>query len=88
MIACEDAFQANKIAQVRQRLERLEHVIVIDPAGVDNALSLDDLRERGTGGAGRDELERRCEAVSPEDPYTVIYTSGTIPPSRTWRSQP
>jgi long-chain acyl-CoA synthetase len=41
MIICEDALQADKIAQVRQRLERVEHVIVIDRAGVDNVLSLE-----------------------------------------------
>jgi long-chain acyl-CoA synthetase len=82
MIVCEDAFQTDKIAQVRDRLERLEHVIVIDPAGVENAISMDGLRERAGSDAGRDELERRCEAVSADDPYTIIYTSGTTGPPK------
>jgi long-chain acyl-CoA synthetase len=82
MVVCEDAFQADKIARVRDRLERLEHVIVMDPAGVDDATSLEGLRERAGGGADRSELERRCETVSADDPYTVIYTSGTTGPPK------
>jgi long-chain acyl-CoA synthetase len=82
MIVCEDASQTDKIAQVRDRLERLEHVLVIDPAGVDNALTLDDLRERGAGGAGHDQLERRSREVTPDHPYTIIYTSGTTGPPK------
>jgi long-chain acyl-CoA synthetase len=77
MFVCEDGIQADKIAQVRERLPSLDYVIVIDPVGVENAISFDGLRERGSAGAGRDELERRCEAVSADDTYTIIYTSGT-----------
>jgi long-chain acyl-CoA synthetase len=67
---CEDAGQAAKIEEVRDRLEHLEHVLVIEDG-------LDQLRERGAKSGDKAELERRCEAVSPEDPYTIIYTSGT-----------
>src|SRR5207253_10421269 len=42
LVVCEDDEQAGKIAQVRERLDRLEHVIPMD--------TLDDLRERGRGG--------------------------------------
>ncbi len=78
IVICEDAGQAAKIEQVRDKLEHLEHVVVIADAEneTENAHTLDDLRERGRN-ADRAELERRCEAVSPEDPYTIIYTSGT-----------
>jgi long-chain acyl-CoA synthetase len=69
IVICEDAGQAAKIEEVRDRLEHLEHVVVIEEG-------LDQLRERGQNG-DKTELERRCEAVSPEDPYTIIYTSGT-----------
>jgi long-chain acyl-CoA synthetase len=69
IVICEDAGQAAKIEEVRDRLEHLEHVVVIEEG-------LDQLRERGQNG-DKAELERRCEAVSPEDPYTIIYTSGT-----------
>jgi long-chain acyl-CoA synthetase len=69
IVICEDAGQAAKIEEVRDRLEHLEHVVVIEGG-------LEQLRQRGEGGDTA-ELERRCEAVSPEDPYTIIYTSGT-----------
>jgi long-chain acyl-CoA synthetase len=81
-IICEDAGQVAKIAQVRDRLADLEAVIVIDASGdVGDAISLDDLRERGRG---RDEAEvaERTAAVKPSDPYTFIYTSGTTGPPK------
>jgi long-chain acyl-CoA synthetase len=81
-IVCEDAAQVAKINAVRDRLPELAHIIVIDPAGdVGDALSLDDLRERGRG---RDvaELSARSDAVTLEDPFTFIYTSGTTGPPK------
>jgi long-chain acyl-CoA synthetase len=101
IVICEDPGQAAKIEQVRDRLENLDHVLLIDPAGADSHgadaaedgsagkdgagdsgdATIDELRERGRAG-DRSELERRCEAVSPEDPYTIIYTSGTTGPPK------
>jgi long-chain acyl-CoA synthetase len=74
MIVCEDDSQAEKIAQVRDRLPALEHVIVIER-------DLEALRERGRR---RDpgEVAARASAVAPEDPYTFIYTSGTTGPPK------
>src|SRR6476661_4153926 len=47
-IVCEDAEQVAKITEVRANLPELKHVIVIDPSGVvGDAVSIDDLRERG-----------------------------------------
>src|SRR5215204_2804729 len=47
-ILCEDAAQVAKIVEVRDDLPALQHVVVIDPSGdVGDAISLDDLRERG-----------------------------------------
>jgi long-subunit acyl-CoA synthetase (AMP-forming) len=82
MVVCEDASQADKIAHVRDRLERLEHVILMDPGCPGDALSLHDLLEQGRGGADRSELERRCEQASPDDPYTVIYIRSPARSSR------
>ena len=79
VVICEDAEQAAKIEQVRAGLDHLEHVVVIDAGSGD--VSVDELRERGRGG-DLSELERRCEAVSSEDPYTIIYTSGTTGPPK------
>jgi long-chain acyl-CoA synthetase len=81
-VICEDAGQAAKIAEVRDRLPNLEAVVVIDPSGdVGDAMSLDDLRARGRG---RDaaEVAERAAAVTPDDPYTFIYTSGTTGPPK------
>ena len=81
-VVCEDANQVAKIAQVRDRLPALETVVVIDASGdVGDAMSLNDLRERGRG---RDaaEVAERSAAVEPADPYTFIYTSGTTGPPK------
>ena len=77
IVIAEDAGQAAKIEEVRERLSDLEHVVLIDPDGrAASDHTIDQLREHGRGG-DRSELERRCEQVSPSDPYTIIYTSGT-----------
>src|SRR3954470_21905183 len=82
-VICEDADQLAKIVEVRANLPALRHVVVIDPGeqAPGDAISLDELRERGRG---RDEAElaARREAVSPEDTYTIIYTSGTTGPPK------
>ncbi len=81
VVICEDAEQAAKIRQVRGGLERLEQLILIEREGDDDATTLEDLRERGRG-PDRAELDRRCDEVSPGDPYTIIYTSGTTGPPK------
>src|SRR3954454_9939193 len=76
----EDAEQAAKIAEVRDRLPNLEAVIVMEGEAPD-AIRMDDLRERGRA---RDDAEvaERSAAVKPDDPYTFIYTSGTTGPPK------
>ena len=76
IVICEDAGQRAKIEQIRGNLEHLEHLVVIDPDGAGDATTIEALRSQGRG-QDRAELERRCDAVKPEDPYTIIYTSGT-----------
>jgi len=73
-IFCENEGQLAKIEEVREELPDLEHVIGIDEGG--GELSLDELRARGRE-RDRGELGPRQEQVSPEDPYTIVYTSGT-----------
>jgi long-chain acyl-CoA synthetase len=81
-VVCEDADQVAKIVAVRDRLDALEGIVVIDAAGdVADALSLDELRERGRG-RDASEVGERSRAVRPEDPYTFIYTSGTTGPPK------
>jgi long-chain acyl-CoA synthetase len=78
-VIVENAEQAAKIAEIRSSLPRLEHVIGIEPGAAE--LSLDDLRARGRDG-DRAELSARQSAVRPEDPYTIVYTSGTTGPPK------
>src|SRR3954466_14539467 len=78
-VVCEDASQVAKIAAVRERLPKLEEIVAIEPA--DGALALDGLRERGRGRDAREVAERPA-AVTPEDTYTILYTSGTTGPPK------
>ena len=81
-IVCEDAGQVAKIREVRGELPALEQIVVIDSvADAPDALSLDELRERGRR---RDaaEVAERYRGVRPDDPYTIIYTSGTTGPPK------
>ena len=50
-------------------------------AGALNAISLDEVRERGRRRSAA-ELDARRAAVRPEDPFTFIYTSGTTGPPK------
>jgi long-chain acyl-CoA synthetase len=78
-VICESQEQLEKIAEVREQLPHLEHLIVFEPA--EGAISLAELRERGRGRAEA-ELIERAAAVEPSDPYTFIYTSGTTGPPK------
>ncbi len=81
-VVCEDAEQLAKIIEVRERLPELRTVVVIDAGGdIGDALSLEQVRERGRGVEEAD-LTERSQAVDPEDPYTIIYTSGTTGPPK------
>jgi long-chain acyl-CoA synthetase len=83
-IVCEDEAQLEKIAEIHKQLPELRTVIVMDPPAEQPALeaiSLQEVRERGrTRGAG--ELLERRAAVRPDDPFTFIYTSGTTGPPK------
>jgi long-chain acyl-CoA synthetase len=88
-VVCENEEQLAKILAVRDRLPDLRVVMVIEPpsgqadsaAAKLGAVSLAELRARGRDGS-IEELERRRDAVRPEDTYTIIYTSGTTGPPK------
>jgi long-chain acyl-CoA synthetase len=82
-IFAEDAGQLAKVREVEGDCPELRHVIVMDPAGADvgDALTLDQLRERGRG-RDESEWEARYQAVTPEDICLYIYTSGTTGPPK------
>jgi long-chain acyl-CoA synthetase len=93
-IICEDEEQLEKIAAIREQIPGLRTIVVIDPPSDDSiangpseavraldAISLDEVRERGRSHAA-EELESRRAAVRGEDPFTFIYTSGTTGPPK------
>jgi long-chain acyl-CoA synthetase len=78
-IICEDKGQREKIEKVRDELDDLDHVIGIgDDAG---DISFDELRERGSG-REESELAERQEQIGPDDPFIIVYTSGTTGPPK------
>jgi long-chain acyl-CoA synthetase len=82
-IFVEDGEQLAKVRAVEDGCPELEHIVVMDPADADlgDALTLDQLRERGRG-RDESEWEARYQAVMPDDICLYIYTSGTTGPPK------
>jgi long-chain acyl-CoA synthetase len=80
VVIVEDDEQMEKVRAVRDRLPLLEHVVRMTGTS-DDAISIEDLAQRGTG---RDaaEWEARWSSVTPADVCTFIYTSGTTGPPK------
>jgi long-chain acyl-CoA synthetase len=78
-VICEDAGQRQKIEQIRSNLSDLEYVIGIEPDA--GEITLEELRERGRDGDAQ-QLGERQSKIDPEDPYTIVYTSGTTGPPK------
>ena len=74
-----NAAQAAKVAELRDRLPLLQHVVRFDPAPVPGTTSLDELRAKGKEAlsADRDVVRRQTATVTKDDLATLIYTSGT-----------
>ena len=79
VVICEDEGQRAKFDQIRDELPDLEHVVGIE-AGA-GEITLEQLRKRGAG-RDRSELTERQSRVTPEDPYIIVYTSGTTGPPK------
>jgi long-chain acyl-CoA synthetase len=73
------ATQAAKVAEVRDRLPLLNHVVRFDPAPAPGTLSLDELRAKGKAALAADPgaVRRRAAEVGKDDLASLIYTSGT-----------
>ncbi len=84
----EDAAVLATWQQVRDQLPNLEHIVVLEAAGVDTSdPSVTTYEQLLTDGAralagGRGELDNAWRSVSPDDPLTLIYTSGTTGPPK------
>src|SRR4051812_43102360 len=78
----EDGEQLAKIREIEADLPALEFVIVMAPDGdIGDAITLDDLRERGRS-RDQAELDERTASVTPDDACVFIYTSGTTGPPK------
>jgi long-chain acyl-CoA synthetase len=74
----------DKALEVRERLPRLRHIVLIDPTGLARfrdpmVLTLQELRERGArhDAGHRGAFEQRLRSRTAEDLAILIYTSGT-----------
>src|SRR5215212_10147503 len=80
VVVVEDAEQLEKVRQVRDRLPKLEHVVLMTGSAED-ATSMEALATRGADGDAT-AWKALYEAVTPEDICTFIYTSGTTGPPK------
>jgi long-chain acyl-CoA synthetase len=79
LIFCDDAAQAAKIEQIRDRVPALGHVVTFEP--VAGAITLDELRARGAD-VPAEQVRERVTANEPGDVATLVYTSGTTGPPK------
>jgi long-chain acyl-CoA synthetase len=80
VVFCENAEQAAKIEQVRDRCPELEHIVLFQSSDP-RALTLDGLRELGAEVPPM-VVEERLKSVGPDDVATLVYTSGTTGPPK------
>jgi len=79
-VFCEDGDQLAKLAEIRDALPKLEHVLRFEGEG-DDAMTLDELRAGGAD-VSDDDLDARVAAIGADDIATVVYTSGTTGPPK------
>jgi long-chain acyl-CoA synthetase len=80
VLFAEDEGQLAKLAEVRDGLPELRHVIRFAGEGGD-ALTLDELRTAGAEVSDAD-LDARVAAIGSHDVATIVYTSGTTGPPK------
>jgi long-chain acyl-CoA synthetase len=80
LVFCENASQAAKIEEIRDRCPALEHVIFFQPPTA-GAIGLDELRHMGEE-VPPSAVQERLAEVSPDDLATLVYTSGTTGPPK------
>jgi long-subunit acyl-CoA synthetase (AMP-forming) len=78
VLVTEQAFLDTVLA-ARERVESLEHVVVIDGEAAEGTISIEELEAMGDPGF---DFEAAWRAVEPEDVLCLIYTSGTTGPPK------
>jgi long-chain acyl-CoA synthetase len=79
-IFCEDSEQISKLAEIRDQLPALRHVIRFEGES-EGTMTLAQLREHGKD-VTDEQLEERSQAVALDDVATIVYTSGTTGPPK------
>jgi long-chain acyl-CoA synthetase len=80
VLFCEDDGQLAKLAEIRDTLPALNHVLRFDGSGGD-AMTLGELRAAGVQVSDAD-LDARVAAIGSDDVATIVYTSGTTGPPK------
>ncbi|MBI2891202.1 MAG: long-chain fatty acid--CoA ligase [Nitrospirae bacterium] len=75
-VIAENTAQLEKLQAVRDQLKTVKHVIAIEDRKGKGVKSLDEVREAGRSGDLK-ALEKRIQAIKPDDLATIVYTSGT-----------
>jgi long-subunit acyl-CoA synthetase (AMP-forming) len=78
IMVTEKAF-LDTILAVRDKVDAIEHVVVVDGDGSNDTLTLRDVED---GREGSFDFEAAWKAVQPDDVLTLIYTSGTTGPPK------
>jgi long-subunit acyl-CoA synthetase (AMP-forming) len=78
VVVTEQAF-LDRVLEARERVETLEHVVVIDGEAPAGTISLTELEAMGDAGF---DFEAAWRAVEPDDVLCLIYTSGTTGPPK------
>jgi long-chain acyl-CoA synthetase len=69
----------DRVLEVRERVDTLEHVVVIDGEAPEGTISVEALEEMGDPDF---DFEAAWRAVEPDDVLCLIYTSGTTGPPK------
>jgi long-chain acyl-CoA synthetase len=81
VVFCGDAAQAAKVALVRAQCPNLRHVIMLDGVAEGDAITLAQLRQRGSE-TPLDAVTARLAGCDRDDLATLVYTSGTTGPPK------
>ncbi len=89
LVVCEDQEQVDKVVAIRDQTPAVRQVTVIDPRGTRNYADDRLVSWEEFVGAGRAQLASRAgevlehiAAIDPDEPATVVYTSGTTGPPK------